>query len=98
MFQLGVPALEGTDSEINIRSGEVLYVVGANGSGKSSLLHRWRKLQVDAEIIMGNREVTFSSSAAGMSPSEMVTAAEFAKNEARRGTSRFRKGFANDVK
>ncbi len=97
MFQRDVPALDGIAPDIALRPGDSLYVVGATGAGKSSLLLNWAKTHADAEFVTGNRDVTFASPATTMSPAKMVQSEEWARNEARAANARYRKGRANNA-
>jgi len=53
---LVVPALDGKDINIELACGETMYVLGANGTGKSSLMHNFYLTNQDkAHRITGHR-------------------------------------------
>ncbi len=40
-FALTVPLVSGSQLAIDVPAGSVLFLLGANGTGKSSLVHRF---------------------------------------------------------
>lgn len=68
-FTLSVPTTAGAELKFELAEGEVLFVVGANGSGKSSLLHRFSMLQHGkSRRISAHRQTWFSQHFASLSP------------------------------
>ena len=61
LFNLQFPNLKGEESDLKLRSGEVVYLLGANGTGKSSLIYhfarnnpsRIRKISAHRQTWMG---------------------------------------------
>lgn len=61
-FSLSVPAQVGTGLTINLAVGQALFVVGANGTGKSSLLHRFFCAHItNARRLSAHRQTWFDS-------------------------------------
>lgn len=62
-------------------TGETLFVVGANGTGKSSLLQRFASLNRDnSRRISASRQMWFQSSAIEFSPAQKVSYEQQARN------------------
>ncbi len=54
--------LEGKEVGVPLAAGEVVYVVGANGSGKSALMHSlYVANEPQAERITAHRQIWLSS-------------------------------------
>ena len=54
-----IPTLSGNQIDLNLKAGEQCFIVGANGSGKSALLHYMKKIHTDARWITAHRQVWF---------------------------------------
>lgn len=75
-YQLSVPRSKGPSLEIAINPGESLFVLGANGTGKSSLMHQFYVThRLNARRIVAHRQTWFTSDAASLS-AEQKRAAE----------------------
>jgi ABC-type lipoprotein export system ATPase subunit len=70
-FNMTIPRVDGTSVDLCLNCGEILFVLGANGTGKSSLMHRFYSLnRSDARRIAAHRQTWFSTNAVTLSPYE----------------------------
>lgn len=70
-FELSVPLLPGQHLTFSLDVGQVLYVLGANGTGKSSLLQRlYAQNRENGRRISAHRQTWFSSGAITLSAHE----------------------------
>lgn len=70
-YQIGVPAAGDASFQIELNAGEILFVLGANGTGKSSLMQRLNKNhQKDTRWISAHRQSWFQSASINLSPHE----------------------------
>ena len=70
-FQLQVPRSQDVPLDISLNIGESLYVLGANGTGKSSLMYRFYAAYPQlARRITAHRQTWFESSSVSISASE----------------------------
>ncbi|MBN4056333.1 AAA family ATPase [Rhodothermus sp. AH-315-K08] len=68
-FNLSIPTIAGDPLEIELKTGDVLFALGANGSGKSSLmLHVYQSHKDRARKIAAHRRTWFTSNATDLSP------------------------------
>tara|TARA_R110000782_G_scaffold124058_7_gene215577 strand:+ start:2761 stop:4377 length:1617 start_codon:yes stop_codon:yes gene_type:complete len=68
-FKFSVPIISGDQINFCLQSGEVLYLLGANGSGKSSLVTRlFAQNQKNAKRISAHRQTWFESNALDITP------------------------------
>lgn len=68
-FVFNYKSLENTQISMSIKSGEILFVVGANGTGKSTLMHLFAKQNVGkVRRITAHRQVWFNSSSVDITP------------------------------
>lgn len=68
-FQCNVPLISGNPLVFNLGVGDVLYLLGANGSGKSSLVSRlFSQHQIHAKRISAHRQTWFESNTLDMTP------------------------------
>ena len=66
-FQLNIPASNGELMEFTLKVGEYLYLLGANGSGKSSLVSRlFSQHQGQTKRISAHRQTWFESNTLDM--------------------------------
>ena len=80
MTSIKIRDFDGNETDIDLQTGDVLFIAGKNGSGKSTLCLEWAKKNPENPILMGNREVSFMSSAVNTAPSEIQRQHEHAKN------------------
>lgn len=72
-FDLDVPQLNSASVNHSISSGEILFVLGANGTGKSSLMQRFHNAHHysgNVKRISAHRQTWFSSNAITLSPEQ----------------------------
>lgn len=68
-FNLTIPQISGDPLNINIEVGDFLFVLGANGSGKSSIMHNfYKEHHTNSRRISAHRQTWFASSASTLSP------------------------------
>jgi ABC-type cobalamin/Fe3+-siderophores transport system ATPase subunit len=69
-FSLEIPSSNGKEQTIPLDIGEALFVLGANGTGKSSLLHRFysKNRSKKALYLAAHRQTSFSSGAISLTP------------------------------
>ena len=96
MTVLQVPATSGETYSIELIDGESLYVLGANGSGKSTILFRWARDRSSSTLLAGNRTVIFESAAVTVSPGTMNQYATYAEHALRQPASRHQASHLNN--
>jgi len=68
-FQLNIPTGHAAPTTVTLKVGESLYVLGANGTGKSSLVTRlFNENQAHAKRIAAHRQTWFESNTLDMTP------------------------------
>lgn len=68
-FQLSIPTADGSQTTFTLEIGGVLYLLGANGTGKSSLVTRlFNQNQGHAKRISAHRQTWFESNTLDMTP------------------------------
>src|SRR5258706_16388022 len=68
-FQLSIPTGDGPPTNFTLEIGKIIYVLGANGTGKSSLVTRlFRDNQQYARRISAHRQTWFESNSLDMTP------------------------------
>ncbi len=68
-FNFGIPSVSGDSIEFSLSIGDVLYILGANGTGKSSLVSRlFNQHQIHAKRISAHRQTWFESNTLDMTP------------------------------
>lgn len=89
-FNLHAQKADGTQFVIDLSAGQSLFVLGANGTGKSSLLHRFAtSAGHQARRISAARQTWFQSSALEFSPSQKQSYEQQAQNWDRQVNSRW---------
>lgn len=70
-FEITIPLNDGTLIQFDIEAGQLVFLLGANGSGKSSLIQRlYTTHRNNARRISAHRQTWFSSNGAGISASD----------------------------
>jgi ABC-type cobalamin/Fe3+-siderophores transport system ATPase subunit len=70
-FNLSIPRNNGSALELTMTPSEVAFLLGANGTGKSSLLHRFYTINHShARRITAHRQTWFESNAITLSPQQ----------------------------
>lgn len=73
-FRIEVPQPNGTPLFTTVRTGEIVFVLGANGTGKSSLMHRFYSAHGEkTRRISAHRQTWFTSNAITLSPQDKRT-------------------------
>lgn len=68
-FPLNIPSVSGDSTVFNLGIGDVLYMLGANGTGKSSLVSQlFVQHQQNAKRISAHRQTWFTSNTLDMTP------------------------------
>lgn len=68
-FQFNIPSVSGDPIVFSLGVGDVLYLLGANGTGKSSLVSRlFGQYQKNAKRISAHRQTWFESNTLDMTP------------------------------
>lgn len=68
-FQFNIPSIAGDPIDFSLGVGDVLYVLGANGTGKSSLVSRlFSPHKSNAKRISAHRQTWFESNTLNMTP------------------------------
>jgi ABC-type ATPase involved in cell division len=69
MFQISIPNADGSATNLSLGVGCVLYLLGANGTGKSSLVSRlFTQHQANAKRISAHRQTWFESNTLDLTP------------------------------
>ena len=62
LFNLGIPRIDAAESIVPLQRGGIFFVMGANGTGKSSLMHRFYRDNPDSAVrITAHRRTWFAS-------------------------------------
>jgi ABC-type cobalamin/Fe3+-siderophores transport system ATPase subunit len=70
-YNLSISRDDGNALELTVGAGEVVFLLGANGTGKSSLMHRFYSAHHShARRITAHRQTWFESNAITLSPQE----------------------------
>ncbi len=73
-FAFTIPELSGTPLIFTLEIGQCIFVLGANGTGKSSLMHKFYSAHhATAQRISAHRQTWFSSSSVTLSPEQKET-------------------------
>ena len=95
VFNLQFPAQNAEVSQLRLEAGEMLFVLGANGTGKSSLMfHIAKKNRGATRKISAHRQTWMNSDALDMTPSTKMQTEQQIQNEDRQQTSRYRDSYA----
>lgn len=82
IFNIPIPSENIEGELLSIYKGQVLFILGANGAGKSSLIyHILRSLDhINITLISAHRQVWFESSVIDMSNTEFASTLEYFNN------------------
>ncbi len=93
-FNLNYPSQNGNNS-LTLDVGEILFVLGANGSGKSSLMvHYTHENQPNVRKIAAHRQTWINSDTLDLSPSIKVRLEENIQHQDLQQKSRYRDSYA----
>ena len=91
LFSLGVLTADTSVLSVTLHAGEMLFVVGANGTGKSSLMHRLYRDNFQASVrITAHRRTWLSSSAVDITAQQKQQSESQMKNAERDPQYRWR--------
>lgn len=94
-FNFSVPLMSGQSLEFTVDVGEVLYVLGANGTGKSSLLqHFYAHHRQAGRKISAHRQTWFQSNALTLSAHEKKNAETYILNDDANPHSRWKDDYS----
>ena len=70
MMKLNIPKIDGKQLSLTLENGDQLFVVGANGSGKSALLQHWTSSDDEGKIsrISAHRRTWLESGGINLTP------------------------------
>ncbi|MEM7792709.1 MAG: AAA family ATPase [Verrucomicrobiota bacterium] len=94
-FNLTYPTPNNQQEAKTIKSGELLFLVGANGSGKSTLMHEFAKQNYGkVRRIAAHRQVWFNSNAMNLTPASREQNEKNISSQDRQEQSRYRDDYA----
>ncbi len=94
-FNLSFPAQNPEVANIELNAGELIFVLGANGTGKSSLMHRFASQnQNHVRKISAHRQTWMNTDALDMTPSSKLQTEKNIANEDRQKQSRYKDSYA----
>lgn len=93
-FELMLPLDNGTQLNTTLLAGQRLFVLGANGTGKSALIHRWHAEHDRARRISAHRQTWFGSNSFGISYNQMRTMATDMRNSDVQPAARWQDDYA----
>ncbi|PKP85605.1 MAG: hypothetical protein CVT70_18070 [Alphaproteobacteria bacterium HGW-Alphaproteobacteria-1] len=94
-FSLQIPRTDGTSLDLIVEAGGVFFLLGANGTGKSSLMHRlFRAHHENARRITAHRQTWFASNAITLSPQERMQTERNARSHDTNPESRWKDDYA----
>lgn len=94
-FNLSFPAQNDGTSQLQLEPGQMLFVLGANGTGKSSLMHRFARQNAgQTRKISAHRQTWMNTDALNMTPAAKVQTEKHIENEDKQQQSRYRDQFA----
>lgn len=95
-FAVSIPQLEGDAMDVPLDVGESLFLLGANGTGKSSLLFPiFAANQANAQRITAHRQTWFSTGAIELSAAARQTTGQHMRNFDTNAPSRWKDDYAN---
>lgn len=94
-FNLNFPAQNEVTSPLELEPGQKLFVLGANGTGKSSLMFRFAQQNVnEVRKIAAHRQTWMNSDSLDMTPAGKVQTEQNIKNTDQTHESRYRDQYA----
>ncbi|HHI94825.1 MAG TPA: ATP-binding cassette domain-containing protein [Gammaproteobacteria bacterium] len=94
-FNLSYPSPEGTQMEQVISTGHFLFLVGANGTGKSTLMHSFAAQHTGRiRRITAHRQVWFNSDSVDITPAARIQTGAQIVNQDRQAQSRWKDEYA----
>ena len=94
-FDLTFPSPNADPQQLRLDAGEMLFVLGANGTGKSSLMfHFSNQHRGRARKISAHRQTWMNSDSLDMTPSTKVQTEKHIRNDDQNAQSRYRDSYA----
>lgn len=94
-FNLSFPSQNPAVASIQLNAGEMIFVLGANGTGKSSLMHRFaRQNRNVARKISAHRQTWMNTDALDMTPANKLQTEKNILNDDANQHSRYRDPYA----
>lgn len=94
-FNLNFPGQDGVGAALQLEAGEMLFVLGANGTGKSSLMHRFAQQNKNqSRKISAHRQTWMNSDALDMTPSSKLQTETAIRKDDLQASSRIRDPYA----
>lgn len=95
-FKFTIPVSNSTPLEVVLDIGQCLFILGANGTGKSSLMHRLYSMHHGvAQRISAHRQTWFESSSINLSPAQKRETENYISNSDRHVQSRWKDDYAS---
>ena len=89
-FPLNYPGLNAQTQELQLEPGQMLFVLGSNGTGKSSLMYCFSNQNMGhARKISAHRQTWLNSDALDLTPSTKLQTERNIQDEDRQQTSRY---------
>lgn len=94
-FNLKFPCQNPVVGNIRLNAGEMIFVLGANGTGKSSLMHRFASQNPNiVRKIAAHRQTWMNTDALDMTPANKLQTEKQIRNEDRQHQSRWKDAYA----
>ena len=94
-FDLNFPSLDSDLEPLQLDAGQMLFVLGANGTGKSSLMYHFnRQNRGRTRKVSAHRQTWMNSDTLDMTPSIKVQTERQIQNEEQNQQSRYRDSYA----
>lgn len=90
-FYLNYPAPDNQQEENKIESGQIMFLVGANGTGKSTLMHKFATQNANrVRRITAHRQVWFHTNSIDITPAGREQTEKNITNRDQQAESRYR--------
>lgn len=86
----------GAECKIELKPGQQIYVLGANGTGKSALMHKAYVANPHSRRILAHRKTWFESNSSGLTASQRNQTVRQVHSQNNREDSRWRDNLANE--
>lgn len=94
-FNLSFPHQEEGQKQIEIGQGEIIFMVGPNGTGKSTLMHIFTTQNIQrVHRITAHRQVWFNSDSIDLTPASRIQTEQHITNVNRQEQSRWKDDYA----